>query len=370
MIFLSYVVLGCDQNNGNDSKWQNTVKAALEKEGHKVEKLAIAPGPFAEYSYQNKAKGKIGVYIMADSLVSVADLAYGSTHFKYGYFIIRGDCDRPRMKTMEHFENNPIGRDLDCTSICDKLAGKSYGQMNPLIKNRCQITFGRNPDEGANNLIKLMGGEGTDSNKKSSSGSTIKEALKKVVSKWDGEIEIRVVDDTVYVNKIKDPTSAKLTLSELNVHYDSISITDVKPKTVNQLILVYNNKELIIKDDNLIKRYGVQTSTLKSNTKFKNLTEAKNYLNREWNKIKRSNGRQLECKVNGSLSWTIGKWVRVYLPRVHIDDYMYISKVSHDEDGGNNWTTSLTLVDYPPSFGADTDKKKKSTKTSNKTSTT
>ena len=34
-----------------------------------------------------------------------------------------------------------------------------------------------------------------------------------------------------------------------------------------------------------------------------------------------------------------------------IDDYMYISRASADEDGSSNWLTGLTLVDYPPSFG-------------------
>ena len=39
------------------------------------------------------------------------------------------------------------------------------------------------------------------------------------------------------------------------------------------------------------------------------------------------------------------------MPSFFIDDYMYIIRTSHDEDGTNNWLTSLTLVDYPPSFG-------------------
>ena len=30
---------------------------------------------------------------------------------------------------------------------------------------------------------------------------------------------------------------------------------------------------------------------------------------------------------------------------------MYIIRSSQEEDGTNNWLTSLTLVDYPPSFG-------------------
>jgi hypothetical protein len=37
---------------------------------------------------------------------------------------------------------------------------------------------------------------------------------------------------------------------------------------------------------------------------------------------------------------------------------MYITKTSHEEDGTGNWLTGLTLVDYPPSFGAYKESKK------------
>lgn len=353
---MSYVVLGCDLNNSNDSKWQNTVKAALEKEGHKVEKLQIHPTPFGEYSYQNKAKGKIGVYIMADSLVSVADLAYGGTQFKYAYFIIRGDLDRPRMKTMEHFENNPIGRDLDCTSICNKLAGKSYGQMNKIIKNKCQITFGRNPEEGANNLIKLMGGEVSNSSK-SSSSSSIKQAMKDVLYGWDGEAECFIIDDTVYIQKIRPPSKTKLSIIEgVNVDLNSVNVTDVKPSTVNYLTCDFKDYELTIKDDYSIKRFGEIRKEVKLDKTVKTLDDAKEFLQRAWTKIKRDNGHVVECSVHGSSVWKPG-WVRVYLPSFHIDDYMYISKISQDDDG--EWTCNLTLVDYPPSFGKPTNSNSK-----------
>ena len=48
---MSEVVVGCDRNDGNDAKVQNAVCDALQKAGHNVEKLAIAPNPFAAYSY-------------------------------------------------------------------------------------------------------------------------------------------------------------------------------------------------------------------------------------------------------------------------------------------------------------------------------
>ena len=354
---MSTIVLGCDDNDGKNAEWQNTVAKALEDAGHTVEKLPIDPTPFGQYSYGEAGynpKGKIGVYIMADSLVSVADLADGGTSFKYAYFIIRMDLDLPRMSQPEHFNTSPIGRDGDCTSVCDRLEGKTYAEMNELCKEKCQITWGRNPKEGAENLIKLMGGEiASDDKKESSTGSSIKEALKKAVSKWDGDIEVRLVDDTVYVNKIPNPSTAKITIDEFNnAFYDSITVTDINSETTNKLVMKFKNYELTIKDDTLIKRFGEKKDTCKADKEVKTLEDAKAFLNREWNKIRRDDGRQVELKVNGDPKWKTGIWVRVYLPSFFIDDYMYISKCSSDEDGGNNWNTSITLVDYPPSFGA------------------
>ena len=48
---MSTIVLGCDDNDGKNAEWQNTVASALEKNGHTVEKLPIDPTPFGQYSY-------------------------------------------------------------------------------------------------------------------------------------------------------------------------------------------------------------------------------------------------------------------------------------------------------------------------------
>ena len=349
---MATVVVGCDENSGDDKEWQDTVASVLEQNGHKVEKLPIVSYAFADYSYGNTGnpKGKISVYIMADSLVSVADLAFGGTSFKYAYFIIRGDLDRPRMKTWEHFKNNPIGRDPDCTSVCDKLAGKSYGEMNSIVKDKCQITFGRTPKEGADSLIKLMGGSTTDSSSDNSSASSAKDALKDVLYGWDGEAECFVRDDTVYIRKIPSPAEAKLNLVEgINIDLDSVSITDYNPSTVNILTTTFDDYELSVQDDYLIKRFGKIPSTVEMDNEIKELEDAKKFLQREWNKLKRDNGHSLEVKTYGDSTWKQGRWCRVYLPSFNIDDYMYVTKVSQEDSG--EWDCNLTLVDYPPGFG-------------------
>ena len=169
---MAKIVLGCDKNGINDKEYQNTVKKILEKAGHTVETLAISATPFGVYGYQNKAKGKIGVYLMAASLVSVTDVASSGWKFKHTYFGIRSDASRS-IKSQKNFETKGIPKDHhgDCTnSFCDKWQGKTYPQINKIIEGRGTVLFSPNPKDFANNLVNILGG-GSPSNY-SSSGSS------------------------------------------------------------------------------------------------------------------------------------------------------------------------------------------------------
>ena len=87
------VVLGCDRNGNDDSNYQSTVAGIIEQAGYTVEKLAIEPNAFASYSYDSsKAKGKIGIYLIAAGTYSIGDATYGNTSFDYNYFGIRPEC--------------------------------------------------------------------------------------------------------------------------------------------------------------------------------------------------------------------------------------------------------------------------------------
>ena len=78
--------------------------------------------------------------------------------------------------------------------------------------------------------------------------------------------------------------------------------------------------------------------------------EALNYAEMMWGKLQRDNGRSLSCQTWGSCEWNVGDWVQVYLPSFYIDGFMYVTTCSQSNDGGD-WTSSLTLVDYPPGWG-------------------
>lgn len=165
------IVLGCDSNGVNDSQCQQTVADALQQAGYTVENLGIAPGPFADYSYSDKAKGKIGVYLMAASLVSFLDA--GAANFDYNVFGIRGDVSDWGKEDGFNTKGVPKDHHGDCTMPeCDKYQGKTYPELNEIYKGKCVAVPGETPEILAQNIIAALGGEynGTNGTVVSSSG--------------------------------------------------------------------------------------------------------------------------------------------------------------------------------------------------------
>ena len=347
---MSTIVLGCDDNDVNDAEYQSTVASILEKAGHTVEKCAIEPNAFASYSDGSNGKnpnGKIGIYLIAAGTYSIADATYGTSRFKYNYFGIRPECS-PNWECSD-FDTRPIGADADCPGwLCSKIAGNSFKRINEIVKEKSMVVTGKDATEMGNNLVKAMGGE-ISSDSKSDSASSIKQAIQEVLFPWNGEVECYVRDDTVHINRIPDPTKAKLSLVEgKNVYLDGISITDINPNTPNKLIVKWKKNSFIIKDEERIKRFGEVTKTITSSNK--NESSAIAFAYREWNKLLKESERRLELKIKGGPEWRVAKWVRTYIPSFGINGYMYITKCSHD-DNSSDWDVNLTLEDYPPDLG-------------------
>lgn len=373
------IIMGCDENKASqDKKNMKTIEKILEKAGHNVTTVAVGPGNLQNAMRKKSSKGKIAIFLVNGAdLQTYKDAWHGMRpggyyHTKYCYFGCQGYINK-RTMTCQGTKTVKLKKAHDDTSpksFTADIVGLTTAEVMEKYKSRISYACGSSVNELANNLVQVIGG-GTNtssSSAKESTGSSIKEALKKAVAPWDGEVEIRLVGDTVYVNKIPDPATATLEITEYdNAIYDSITVTDINKNTVNNLSLTYKNQVLNLKDPILIKRFGTISKKITSPKTVKSLSQAKSYLRCEWNKIRREDGRSVECKVPGSTKWRNGKWVRVYLPSYFIDDYMYITKTSDSEDSNGDWTTNITLVDYPPSFGTFEDETK-TTSTNNSSS--
>ena len=352
---MANIILGCDRN-GNDESTRDTVAAILKKAGHTVDVLGVGPGNIQPAMMESSSKGKISVYLQANSLETYADwedgIKNGYYHVKYAYFGLRGDlpelesCREPGFSTMKLTHDNDRSDGYE-----QRYAGKTPKEISEICKQYYTIVPGATAEEIGNNLVKAMNGETTDSNT-SSSSSTIKSAICDVMYNWDGEAELFIRDETVHIRKIQSPSKTTLSLVEgNNVHLNSVSINDYNPASVNYLTATFGDYELTIQDELRVKRFGKIEYEVTIDEDIKTLDEAKEFLQREWNKLQRDNDHSLEVSVRGHPKWQVGRWCYVYFPSYGLEEYMYISSVSHDDSASDSWKCNLTLVDYPPGFG-------------------
>lgn len=151
---MTTVVVGCDINSGDDSAALTTTVNALQKAGYTTEQLSIGPGPFGNYDWYGASSGKIGVYLMAPSIVSIAD-AMSHQGFDKVVFGLRGDLG---LRGTTEFDTAPWRPDPDCSAVCEKYSGKTGRQIKEMIEPRGTIVIGNTPEELANNVVSAVGG--------------------------------------------------------------------------------------------------------------------------------------------------------------------------------------------------------------------
>ena len=351
----------CDNIDGNENSRINALCEALKKNGHNATNGGVGPNTIQSHGLTSASKGQIGVFIVGGSdagmYVDFRDgLKRGYYHYKYMWVVFASEtATTDKWITCNGLANTPLVRAHD-----DNYSGSNIESVGSSAKsffdaNKEYIGYacgkkGCSFDDVIQNF--LNGANAGDTNSDSSSGSTIKSAICDVMYNWDGEAELFIRDETVYIHKIKSPLKAELSLIEgENIHLNSITINDYNPSTVNYLTCIFEDYELTIQDESRIKRFGKVPSEVSIGEDVKNLEDAKEFLQREWNKLQRDNDHSLECTVRGNSKWQVGEWCRVYLPTFNLDGFMYIINMSQDDSASDKWNCKLTLVDYPPSFG-------------------
>ena len=152
------VVVACDSNDENDGTVLGTTCATLEGAGYNVINLGIGPGYFSSYDYSGSSAGKVGVYLMAGSIVSIADAIDGSGGFDYYVFGLRGDLG---LRSTTEFDSRPWGADDDCTSICNRWVGHTGAEIAQMARDsgKGDVVVGNNAQEIANNVLAAVNGE-------------------------------------------------------------------------------------------------------------------------------------------------------------------------------------------------------------------
>lgn len=396
-------VIGSDNIDGSESEYISTIASKLEEAGNSCETLSVGPGNVQSNGQKDTASGKTAVFIVGGSDGGTyQDMVQGISQGYYNYDLcwfaftswignewITEDGLKNKALVRAHDDNFST----DTSGFVGKTAVQYFSEHSEQIK----MAYG----DDAEALAEMILNGGTSDDEGSSTASTIKDALKELLSYWDGEVECYVRGDTCYVHKIAVPReSCDLELIQgVNIITDSISITDYNPDTTNVLIVHSDIMDDIeYREDKLIWRFGEKPEEMNA-TKWITVTEevtdtdtdtdtesssdtdtdsssdtdteseeeetttettvqqvacetpeeVYEFADKEWAKIKRENGHTIECKVTGGPQWKAGNWVKLTLPLFDESGYMYIKSAS--QSIGDAWETSLSLVDYPPGFG-------------------
>jgi len=419
---MSEYVVSSDNIDGKEQSRIQKVIEKLEAKGHTCQNAGVGPNTIQSVGLSSSSSGKIGVFIVGGSDAGmyvdfVTGLKNGYYHYKYMWVCFASDtATTDKWITCNGLANTPLVRAWDDNYSGSNIEAVGQTAKAYFDKNKQYISYvcgkqGCSFDEIAESLAN--GGEASDDNK-SSSGSTIKDAIKQLLAAWDGEVECKCINEYIYINKIQDPReNVRYVLMEGgNIIDDSVTINDYNPDTVNFLTVHWQGGEdIVYRDEKLIARFGekpleldavkkitvteeetvtstdtdtttdidtdttttdtgsddtttstetTETTETKTVTKteevpVETLEEAETFARVEWAKIKRDDGHTLECKVQGSEKWHPGEWAKVILPTFELEDYMYITKASQSEDNNGDWTANLNLTDYPPSLGEETE---------------
>ncbi len=271
----------------------NALCKAIEKAGHKAHNGGVGPNTIQSHGMSSSSKGQIGVFICGGVDIQVFwDFVQGIGsyyHYKRFIYVYASDtatsdkwltCNgAKKTKTVRAWDDNysggrgdAIGQTVDayCNKHKDKISyacGSKGCKFSEVINNFLQ-------KEG------MRGGKGGSSEsgltKKVSQGGAIREALQKLLTHWDGQVECRIKGREVHINKIRNPEKYHIgVLKEgVNIFSDSVTVTDVNPNTTNYLEVRWKGGVITIKDEALIKRFGVvRTNVLADNVNDKKESE-------------------------------------------------------------------------------------------------
>ena len=358
-------VIGCDNiDSRNENKWKNQVAEACKNKGHTVEVLSTGPNYVQSYGLSSKAEGKTGVYIIGGfGLGTPTDMSKSYYHYDYVYFLgskeFSGfECLGTSMMDKKATRCEP-GMS---TSNCNEYLGLTVNEWNTKFGSKVKMIL---RDTFQECIDEMLGGTSNDTDK-SSNSSNYKDIILDLLSAWSGQVLCYSCDEELFIHKIPNPkdTDYKLFQERVNIVDGSLNFTDINPDTTNTLEIFYADKSFILKDENLINRFGehkesftaTEYVTVQDEENGSTITEqpitdynkALDYGINKFYEIKSKDGRKIDLDIIGETSLKTGDWIQLYLPSYKEQCYLFVSSISTSLDPNKDYITSVSLVDAPP----------------------
>ena len=188
-----------------------------------------------------------------------------------------------------------------------------------------------------------------------SSGSTETsywDALTGVIAQVKADLMVYIHLDVLYVLQIPEPVdNTSVYVDDLiNVSKDSVTVTDPKPDTVNQISVSYGSKagkqSVTSSLPDVIAKYGVKIQNLQQPKM--NQAQAQAYAEKQLRIANRTDGLTIDLTILGAPFFYPHSWCDVRLKRYNINTTLFITRFNLKHSSDKIPTADLTLAEYYP----------------------
>ncbi len=272
-------IVGSDHSGGKDQECINKVVEVLNANGHNASSIGVNSN--LESDIRKNGKGKTAIFIVNGVCIGTID--------SHTNVVKSGLCDfvwfaMPQSinPSNEHLSAEsckswkvPIAHDDNFT----KEPRRSELNGKYTIAEYCQengqyvgYACGKDCEEVANVILNGGTGGGSGGSSDSSENKTeptpmsYADMIKDLIKVWDGDVEVKIRQNKMYINKVPKPNPQLWIVDGTNVVSGQAKVTDYNSDTINKLIVSYNNgkNEITLVDEYLYNRFGENVQMLKA----------------------------------------------------------------------------------------------------------
>lgn len=267
---MSHYIVGSDRSGKSDNDCIEKVCQVLRDNGHTADNIGVTPN--LEAQFRSKGKGCIGVFLVNGICIGTMDSVnqvvkgglmdywfIGITKSYYGGGLKLPDELSTKKLAIAHDDNftkEPRRSELNGNYTVAEFCQENSQYMAYAYGDDCEavaqsILNGGNGGGG--------GGTGTSSEDKSEpTPMSYLDMIKDLISVWDGDVECKVRQDKMYINKVPQPNPKLWVIESNNIVSGQAKVTDYNSDTVNTLNVDYDsgNHRITITDEYLINRFG------------------------------------------------------------------------------------------------------------------
>ena len=331
------IAIATDNINGksSDTKTLNSVVDLLKSKGHTVTSYGVGPNKVQRSMLSKSNSCDLMIQIAGGKcLGTLVDFYQG---IKNGYYHAKAGgfmyfkCWNANWKAKRAHDDH-----FSKQSALAPYVGKTLPEIYPMLKPYCFYGYGTTAQEITTTFLNNYNGSGDNTSTSTTSegrggGNNVLELIKQVLTPYlDYGVELLLEGDTVRVRRT-NPNTASI-LNEKDIVNNSISFEEYDPNTPN---VVTGSNGVTVRDERLISMYG-QVSTKVESSWPEQIAQI----------LKRDHGHSIDLKTLVNPDYCVGKWVKLQIPSLGVDDYYYVTKNSLEEER----IMSLTLEPAPPAF--------------------